>query len=221
MDVRPQIVAVCDANPAAMTWFTDALPGVRTYTDYHDLLADGEVEAVYCAVPHNLHAQLYVDILRAGKHLLGEKPFGIDREAYQVIADEMAQHPDLLVRCSSEYPFFPGAQTILAMGAGGPLRAHLRGRERLLALQRPQPQEADQLEAPHRDQRRVRLHRRPRHARGPRCRCAWAGAPATSARCSPRSCRASRTRRRRWFPARRGTTPSSPARSTMVASRSR
>ena len=111
-DVRPRIVAVCDANPAAMEWFTNAIPGVRAYADYHDLLADGEVEAVYCAVPHNLHAQLYMDILRAGKHLLGEKPFGIDREAYRVVAEEMAKHPELLVRCSSEYPFFPGAQMI-------------------------------------------------------------------------------------------------------------
>ncbi len=112
-DVEPRIVAVCDANPSAMEWFTRALPGVRTYADYNDLLADGEVEAVYCAVPHNLHAQLYVDILRAGKHLLGEKPFGIDREAYRSRSRRRSRkHPDLLVRCSSEYPFFPGAQTL-------------------------------------------------------------------------------------------------------------
>jgi predicted dehydrogenase len=118
-DVRPQIVAVCDANPAAMEWFTEAIPGVRAYADYADLLADGEVEAVYCAVPHNLHAQLYTDILRAGKHLLGEKPFGIDRAAYRVVAEEMAKHPDLLVRCSSEYPFFPGAQLIAKWAGEG------------------------------------------------------------------------------------------------------
>ena len=68
-DVRPGIVAVCDADPAAMAWFTNPMPGVRTYAEYADLLADGEVEAVYCAVPHNLHAQIYGDILRAGKHL--------------------------------------------------------------------------------------------------------------------------------------------------------
>ena len=40
LDVRPQIVAICDANPAAMEWFAAALPSVQTYTDYHDLLAD-------------------------------------------------------------------------------------------------------------------------------------------------------------------------------------
>ncbi len=111
-DARPQIVAVCDANPATHAWFAAALPDVHFTTDYHDLLADPAVEAVYCAVPHNLHAQLYGDILRAGKHLLGEKPFGIDRPAFDEIAAEIARHPDLLVRCSSEYPFFPGAQLL-------------------------------------------------------------------------------------------------------------
>ncbi|HEX8037387.1 MAG TPA: Gfo/Idh/MocA family oxidoreductase [Ktedonobacterales bacterium] len=108
-DVQPRIVAVCDANPAAMTWFARSIPGVRTYTDYHELLADGEVEAVYCAVPHHLHRDVYIDILRAGKHLLGEKPFGIDKEAFEAVQAEIERRPELLVRCSSEYPFFPGA----------------------------------------------------------------------------------------------------------------
>ncbi len=119
LDVTPRIVAVCDANPAALTWFTRALPAVRTYSDYHDLLADPEVEAVYCAVPHNLHQQLYIDILRAGKHLLGEKPFGIDREAYQAVAVEIGRHPELLVRCSSEYPFFPGTLQLFTWAREG------------------------------------------------------------------------------------------------------
>jgi len=111
-DVQPQIVAVCDANPATHAWFAATVPGVHLSTDYHELLADPDVEAVYCAVPHNLHAQFYIDIMRAGKHLLGEKPFGIDHPAFDLINDEIKQHPDILVRCSSEYPYFPGAMTL-------------------------------------------------------------------------------------------------------------
>lgn len=70
---EPHIVAVCDANPAATQWFQDHVSSVRNaYTDYKELLADPSVEAVYCAVPHNLHEQIYIDIIRAGKHLLGK-----------------------------------------------------------------------------------------------------------------------------------------------------
>ncbi len=104
----PRIVAVCDANPAVMDWFTANLDSVRlATTDYRVLLADPAVEAVYCAVPHNLHEQLYMDIVGAGKHLLGEKPFGIDRAANAAINAAIAAHPDVLVRCSSEFPFYP------------------------------------------------------------------------------------------------------------------
>ncbi|MCQ6562733.1 Gfo/Idh/MocA family protein [Paenibacillus mendelii] len=106
----PRITAVCDANPAATAWFEQAVPSVeKVYTDYQLLLADSNVDAVYCAVPHNLHAQIYVDIIRSGKHLLGEKPFGIDKEANEAIIQAMAEHPEVIVRCSSEFPFFPGA----------------------------------------------------------------------------------------------------------------
>ncbi|CAI6083928.1 Gfo/Idh/MocA family protein [Cohnella sp. JJ-181] len=111
---EPRITAVCDANPAATEWFVDNVPSVaRAYSDYQELLANPEVDAVYCAVPHNLHRQIYVDIIRSGKHLLGEKPFGIDRAANREIAQALAEHPDVIVRCSSEFPFYPGAQQIV------------------------------------------------------------------------------------------------------------
>lgn len=117
---RPEIVAVCDTNPDLMAWFTTHLPSVRqTTTDYRELLANPEVDAIYCAVPHVLHAEFYVEILKAGKHLLGEKPFGMDREQNKAIMAELARHPELVVRCSSEMPYFPGAQKVIAMVTSG------------------------------------------------------------------------------------------------------
>ncbi|MFD1677352.1 Gfo/Idh/MocA family protein [Alicyclobacillus fodiniaquatilis] len=113
LDFAPQIVAVCDANLAAANWFKQRVPTVRLVTnDYQELLMDKEIDAVYCAVPHHLHAQIYVDIIRAGKHLLGEKPFGIDLQANEAILAAIEQNPNVLVRCSSEFPFFPGAYRI-------------------------------------------------------------------------------------------------------------
>jgi predicted dehydrogenase len=94
MTVRPQIVAVCNTSPAPMRWFTDHFPEIRQATaDYRELLANPEVDAVYVAVPHHLHAEIYCAAIRAGKHLLGEKPFGIDREANAAILACLAEHP--------------------------------------------------------------------------------------------------------------------------------
>lgn len=111
---RPEIVAVCDLNPLLTDWFSANVPSVKQVTaDYRELLANETVEAVYCAVPHNLHHNIYPDILSAGKHLLGEKPFGIDADANRQIQESILAHPDCLVRCSSEMPFFPGAQKLI------------------------------------------------------------------------------------------------------------
>ena len=108
--VRPVITAVCDTNAGALEWFRANVPSVKAATtDYRELLARDDVEAVYCAVPHHLHEQLYCDIIEAGKHLLGEKPFGIDKVANDRISATIKNNPGVLVRCSSEFPFFPGA----------------------------------------------------------------------------------------------------------------
>lgn len=117
--VRPKIVAVCDANPTATAWFTENFAISQTSADYRELLANPDVEAVYCAVPHHLHEQIYTDTIRAGKHLLAEKPFGIDLEAAQRILGVVEGHPDVLVRCSSEFPFFPAVQRIVKMIEAG------------------------------------------------------------------------------------------------------
>jgi len=113
--VIPEITGICnEKNLADREWFTANFPSIEVVTcDYHDLLNSDKIDAIYCAVPHHLHAQMYIDILRAGKHLLGEKPFGIDLAANVLILEEIEKHPDLLVRCSSEFPYFPGAKRVI------------------------------------------------------------------------------------------------------------
>ena len=89
--VRAELTAVCDLQPKLLDWFRQ-VPGVRRITTNHrELLADPEVDAVYVAVPHHLHESIYLDVLRAGKDLLAEKPFGIDLAAARRIRDEAAR----------------------------------------------------------------------------------------------------------------------------------
>lgn len=112
--VRPRLVAVADNKPSCHCWFTDNLPDVTlAVNDYRDLLASPEVDAVYIAVPHHIHEQIYCDAIRAGKHLLGEKPFGIDLAANTRILETARARPEVFIRCSSEFPFFPGAYQVV------------------------------------------------------------------------------------------------------------
>ena len=110
----PEIVGVSDVNPNARQWFCDNFDTVKYSTDdYTELLDKEDIDAVYCAVPHNLHEKIYIDIINAGKHLLGEKPFGIDAEANHAIMDAIKAHPEVIVRCSSEFPYYPACQKLI------------------------------------------------------------------------------------------------------------
>ena len=70
------------------------------------------MDVVYVAVPHNLHEKIYCDVLAAGKDLFAEKPFGIDLASARRIAAAV-QAAGRFVRCSSEFPFLPGAQRVM------------------------------------------------------------------------------------------------------------
>jgi predicted dehydrogenase len=108
--VRPTLTAVCDSDPKALAWF-ERIDTIRlTSTDYRQLLEDDVVDVLYIAVPHHLHEKLYVAAIEAGKDFLGEKPFGIDLAACERIVEVLRRRPNLFVRCSSEMPYFPGAQ---------------------------------------------------------------------------------------------------------------
>ena len=108
---RAELVAVCDLVETTRNWF-ERVPTVKQITaDADELLANPDVDAVYVALPHNLHQEFYLKVLRAGKDLLAEKPFGIDLQAAQIIRDE-AEKLNRFVRCSSELPFLPGGQRV-------------------------------------------------------------------------------------------------------------
>jgi len=115
MTVRPEIVAICNRTLDApkIDWFRENVPSLRQVTrDYHELLRNPDVEAVYVAIPHNLHEEVYLAALESGKHLMGEKPFGIDLRANAAIMAAVARHPDCFVRCASQFVFFPAVQRI-------------------------------------------------------------------------------------------------------------
>ena len=71
-----EVVAVCDTNrenAETLATMFDA----RIYTDYHDLLADPEIDLVDVLLPHHLHYPAAMDVIAAKKHLLLEKPVAV------------------------------------------------------------------------------------------------------------------------------------------------
>lgn len=130
--VRPRLTAVCDINPAALDWFDEIDTVTTKVTDYRELLADPTIDVFYVAVRHDLHEKIYTDVINAGKSLLAEKPFGIDESAARAILAAVEAHPESFVRCSSELPFFPGAQMAINYVRSGALGTIVEARNSFL-----------------------------------------------------------------------------------------
>jgi predicted dehydrogenase len=118
--VKPELIAVCDVNPNLFPWYQQIETVKMATTDYQELLANKDIEVVYVAVPHNWHERIYIDTVEAGKDLLAEKPFGIDSTAAKNIKAAI-DRTGRFVRCSSELPFFPGAQRVIKAVQSGQL----------------------------------------------------------------------------------------------------
>jgi predicted dehydrogenase len=81
-----QVVAVGSREQHTADQFGAQYGVPKRYGSYDALLRDPEVEVVYVATPHTLHAENTLAALQAGKHVLCEKPFTINaQQAEQVI----------------------------------------------------------------------------------------------------------------------------------------
>jgi predicted dehydrogenase len=65
----------------------EAYPGVIAYTNLDEALSDASVDAVYVASPVALHAEQTIASLRAGKHVLCEKPVAMNLLQAQAMAE--------------------------------------------------------------------------------------------------------------------------------------
>jgi len=69
-----QVIAVSDLRPERLSLVNARYPTIKTTTDYQDLFTDPEIDAVGIATPVSTHFDLAMQALRAGKHVLVEKP---------------------------------------------------------------------------------------------------------------------------------------------------
>lgn len=92
-----QLVAASRTNETALAEFTRQYGG-KGYTDYHDLLADPEVEIVVVATPHHHHTDIVEAAAQAGKHILLEKPMAPTlAECDRILNAVKAAHVQLMV----------------------------------------------------------------------------------------------------------------------------
>ncbi len=120
-----RVVAVGSRDGDRARSWADSLGIDTAHGSYEALLADPDVEAIYNPLPNHLHVDWSIAALEAGKHVLCEKPLGLDREDAQRLADAAAAHPELVAMEAFMYRFHPqwaGIRELIDDGRIGELR---------------------------------------------------------------------------------------------------
>ncbi len=115
-DVR--VAALCDLDEDKLSAGAENYPDAVTCTDYREMLNMQELDAVAVAVPNHLHASVSIDFLRAGKHVLCEKPMAMDaREAARM--KETAETSGLILMLHFNMRFMSTGATLYPPAAEG------------------------------------------------------------------------------------------------------
>src|SRR5258706_6398033 len=72
------VTALCDSDSATLEKAAQACPKVPTFIDYNEAVTRKDVDAVIIATPNFVHAPIALAAISAGKHVLCEKPIGMN-----------------------------------------------------------------------------------------------------------------------------------------------
>src|SRR5215213_4650503 len=84
------VTRVCDLRKERLSSLGKLYPGLKTCTDSSDLINDPQVDAVVIATPVSSHFELAMSALKAGKHVLVEKPLAARSDQARKLVDEAA-----------------------------------------------------------------------------------------------------------------------------------
>jgi len=124
-----EVVAFCDVLPKnaekVRRVFTEKAPGItstgsKTYTDYNELLGDESIVAVHICTPNNSHAPIAIAALKAGKHVLCEKPMATNYKDAKKMCDT-AQTTGRLLTIGYQYRCNPAPLFLKQMCQKGEL----------------------------------------------------------------------------------------------------
>ena len=120
-----EVVAIASRNTQRAEEAAQQLGISQAFGSYEDLLAAGEVDAIYNPLPNHLHVSWSKQALAAGKHVLCEKPIGLTADEGQELVDYAQQFPQLKIMEAFMYrhhPQWQRAMELIQAGEIGELR---------------------------------------------------------------------------------------------------
>jgi len=115
------VTGVADVSAEHAQRRADQVGGAKVVSDYADLLADPDIDAVDICLPHHLHAPAILAATKAGKHILCEKPLCLSvAEANQIA--EAVESSGVTLMCAHNQLYYPAvakAKELICTGALG------------------------------------------------------------------------------------------------------
>lgn len=102
-----EVVAIASRTQDSADQAAQALGIKRAYASYEALLADPNIDAIYNPLPNHLHVPWSIKAIEAGKHVLCEKPLGLNTADVEKLIAVAQQHPELKVMEAFMYRFHP------------------------------------------------------------------------------------------------------------------
>jgi len=116
---RCELVAIASRELPKAERAATELKLEKAYGSYEELLADPEIDAIYNPLPNHLHVDWSIKALQAGKHVLCEKPLGLDTADAKRLVDAATDFPNLKVMEAFMYRFHPQWKTACSWARTG------------------------------------------------------------------------------------------------------
>jgi predicted dehydrogenase len=118
---RATVTAVAARDRAKAEEFARKQGIPRVVDSYAELIADPDIDAIYNPLPNGLHGYWTVAALRAGKHVLCEKPFTANADEARTVAEVVNGNPGLVVMEAFHYEYHPFAKRLVEIVRSGEL----------------------------------------------------------------------------------------------------
>lgn len=115
-----QLISVCDQQPQRLVQMQRRYPSVEALTNWRDLVADARIDVVAIATPVGTHFELGIAAIRAGKHVLIEKPMAGNSEEARRLIDE-AERQNVLLMVDHTFIYTGAVRKIKELVSNGSL----------------------------------------------------------------------------------------------------
>ena len=106
-----QVIGICDREAEKRALAQRAYPGVVITKEFSELLRDSRIDAIAVATPVHTHYELALATLKAGKHVLVEKPLAQTSEQVRRLIEE-AERRKLVLMVDHTFLYTPAVQKI-------------------------------------------------------------------------------------------------------------